>query len=161
MQKMRVSGDRAGRQARRRSAVWLVPNPTAETDVERSSAQPEILGALALDGASASVAAPVCVVIVEDSPNTARLLSRALGPATSAARPAITLIDASQPGADGAEVYRQTRAMSQTRASHIIFITTTTALELSARGVDGGVLLRAPFDIEQVVALVDALVGEH
>ncbi|MDE3230351.1 MAG: response regulator transcription factor, partial [Chloroflexota bacterium] len=159
MQKMRAPGDRAGRQARRRSAVWLVPNPTSEVDADLNSAQPEILGALALDGTRESAAAPICVVIVEDAPDTARLLSRALGPAASATRPAITLIDASQPGADGAEVYRQTRALSQTRASHIIFITTSTALELSARGVDGGVLLRAPFEVEQVVALVDALVG--
>lgn len=155
MQKMRTSGDRPGRPTRRRSAVWLVPNPTAEAATHLASEEPRIVGALALDGSAAPGAAPACVVIVEDAPHTARLLRRAL---ESTATPVVTLIDASQLGADGAEAYRRARAASQSSPTHVLFITATTALELSARGVDGGVLLRAPFEIEQVIALIHELI---
>ena len=114
------------------------------------------MGALALDGAAVPHLAPTCVVIVEGAPHTARLLRRALEPVASSA---VILIDASQPGVDGAEAYRQARSMAPAPARFTIFITSATALELSARGVDGGVLLRAPFEIEHVVALVNDLIG--
>jgi DNA-binding response OmpR family regulator len=146
---------------------------------------PQIVGALALvedpDIATTPVAtpAPACVLIVEDDPQVAGLLRRALeleghedwsidilsdGRAAlmraQEAAPRIVLLDVRLPDMDGAEVYRRLRASPATRGCQVVFLTASSSLDLSLRGVDGGVLLRKPFDIEQVITLVSTLLQE-
>jgi DNA-binding response OmpR family regulator len=119
------------------------------------------------------------VLIVEDDPQVAGLLRRALeleghadwsidilsdGRAAlmraQQAAPSIVLLDVRLPDMDGAEVYRQLRSAPATQRCQVVFLTASTSLDLSLRGVDGGVLLRKPFDLEQVIALVTALLQE-
>lgn len=180
-----IAAGRAGRQARRRSAVWLVPPAIQDETTLRPDQVPQTVGALALDEsgeyAGMVVAAPAhaCVLIVEDDPHLASLLRRALeleghtdwsidiitdGRAAlmraQEATPNLVLLDVGLPDMDGAEVYRRLRASAATRDSQIVFLTASTALDLSVRGVEGGILLRKPFDIEQVISLVTALLDE-
>jgi DNA-binding response OmpR family regulator len=42
----------------------------------------------------------------------------------------------------------------------VVFLTAASSLDLSVRGVDGGVLVRKPFDVQQVIALVGALLED-
>ncbi len=158
-----ISAGRAGRQARRRSGVWLVPPPAQDEPIPLAASQlPQIVGALALDEAAeyavdvASVSAPACALIIEDDSHTVGALRRALAEVA----PAIMLLDARQPDVDGAEVYRRLRASPATRNCQAIFLTASTAFDLSARGVEDGIVLRKPFDVEQVITLVTALLEE-
>ncbi len=180
-----VSINRAGRQGRRRDTVWLVPTVPAEDALQRANLPPKTVGALALaeQASPVSVApaahSPACVLIVEDDPHVAGLLRRALeleghtdwsidisaNGRTALTRaqqsaPRIVLLDVRLPDMDGAEVYRRLRSTPETQGCQVVFLTASTALDLSVRGVDGGVLLRKPFDVEQVVALVSALLQE-
>ncbi len=177
---------RVGRQARKRSAVWLVPNTTQDLSAQLTNQDPLSIGALALDedtdfapGAHASQA-PGCILIVDGDPHIAHQLRRALKlgaevdwavevatdghltllrPHNTA--PAIALIDTVNLGLDGVEVYHRLRALPQTHASNIIFITSANALELSAHGVEAGILLRKPFKIDHAISLINALINEQ
>ena len=172
---------RAGRQARRRGTVWLVPDPARADTAPFAEQLPQVVGTLALAdetqfAGSAQAPAPACVLIVEDDPHVANLLHRALeleghtdwsidilsdGQAAltraQQATPNVVLLDVRLPDMDGAEVYRRLRATPATQDCQVVFLTASTSLDLSLRGVDGGVLLRKPFDVEQVIALVTAL----
>lgn len=191
MQKTQAPNDRSGgapnrltRQARRRGAVWLVPAPPATDTAPLTEHMAQVVGALALDaGAEEETianAAPTCVLIVEDDPHVARLLRSALelevhgnlaidiqpeGRAAltraQAIPPRLVLLDVQLPDMDGAEVYRRLRAAPATADCHVVFLTGSTSLDLSLRGVDGGLLLRKPFDVEEVIALVSALLQEQ
>lgn len=180
-----VMASRLGRQTRRRGQVWLVP-PTPQantTPVASQSAQ--IVGALALDEAPACdsalipTPAPACVLIVEDDPHVAALLRNAFelegrpewsidilpeGRAALAhaqqAAPSVVLLDVRLPDMDGAEVFRRLRETPGAEACQIVFLTAASSLDLSVRGVDGGVLVRKPFDVRQVIALVTDLLRE-
>ena len=193
MQKTQDSGERSGgtptgrfgRQSRRRGAVWLVPTTPQDEATSVTEQLPQTVGALALvedpDITTATVAttAPTCVLIVEDDPQVASLLRRALeleghtdwsidilsdGRAAlkraQQAAPSIVLLDVCLPDMDGAEVYRRLRASPTTRGCQVVFLTASSSLDLSLRGVDGGVLLRKPFDLEQVIVLVTTLLQE-
>lgn len=176
---------RLGRQSRRRGSVWLVPtNPQAEaTSVPSQTTQ--VVGALALDEAPACDAAiiatpaPACVLIVEDDPHIAALLRNAFElegrpewlidilpegrAALAQARqtaPRVVLLDVRLPDMDGAEVFRRLRETPGAEACQVVFLTASSSLDLSVRGVDGGVLVRKPFDVEQVITLVSALLKE-
>ena len=178
-----IAGGRAGRQARRRSGVWLVPPPVQDEAAPHPDQLPQSIGALALDHAdyapAAVTATPACVLIIEDDPHVAGLLRRALeleghddlaidiiadGRAAlmraQEAAPHLVLLDVRLPDIDGAEVYRRLHASPATRECQVVFLTASTALDLSARGVEGGILLRKPFDVEQVTALITALLDE-
>ncbi len=180
-----VMATRLGRQSRRRGSVWLVPtNPQAEaTSVPSQTTQ--VVGALALDEAPACDAAiiatpaPACVLIVEDDPHIAALLRNAFElegrpewlidilpegrAALAQARqtaPRVVLLDVRLPDMDGAEVFRRLRETPGAEACQVVFLTASSSLDLSVRGVDGGVLVRKPFDVEQVITLVSALLEE-
>lgn len=179
-----IPAGRAGRQARRRGAVWLVASPTRDDAAPFADSLPQIVGTLALAEeakftGAAEAPAPACVLIVEDDPRVAGLLRRALeleGHAdwsidilsdghtaltrAQQAAPNIVLLDMRLPDMDGAEVYRRLRASPATQGCQVVFLTASTSLDLSLRGVEGGVLLRKPFDVEQVIALVTALLQE-
>lgn len=180
-----VMPSRMSRQTRRRADVWLVPNPVQDDATHLANQAPQVVGALAL--VEAPVCEPVeikapahaCVLIVEDDPHVAGLLRRAFElegqahwsvdiiPSGRAAlmhvqetAPSIVLLDVALPDIDGAEVYRRLRANPQTQSCPVVFLTASTSHDLSVRGVDGGVLLRKPYDVEQVIMLVTALLQE-
>ena len=180
-----VMATRLGRQSRRRGSVWLVPTtPQAEaTSVPSNTTQ--TVGALALDEAPVCDAAviatpaPACVLIVEDDPHIAALLRNAFelegrpdwsidilpeGRAALAqaqqAAPRVVLLDVRLPDMDGAEVFRRLRETPGSEDCQVVFLTAASSLDLSVRGVDGGVLVRKPFDVEQVIALVGALLED-
>lgn len=73
--------------------------------------------------------------------------------------PDVVLLDVSLPDLDGAEVYRRLRSAPQTGGTRILFLTGDTAFELCRRGIHDGVLLRKPFDVEELVGLVRALLA--
>jgi CheY-like chemotaxis protein len=73
--------------------------------------------------------------------------------------PDVVLLDVSLPDLDGAEVYRRLRTAPQTSGTRILFLTGDTAFELCRRGIYDGVLLRKPFNVEDLVGLVRALLA--
>ncbi|GAC1451128.1 MAG: hypothetical protein PVSMB4_10750 [Ktedonobacterales bacterium] len=116
------------------------------------------------------------ILIVEDDPRTAGVLRSALElegdpdwgvevagegmhALEMAARtpPDVVLLDVRLPGLDGGEVYRRLRANPHARRTHVLFLTAGTSLDLYQRGIDDGVLLRKPFDVQELVGLVRAL----
>lgn len=180
-----AAASRLGRQARRRGAVWLVPSAPQAESTPLAAQRAQTVGALALveeaefEASPIATSAPVCVLIVEDDPHVAGLLRSALeleghddwaidilsdGRAAllraQQTAPRLVLLDVRLPDMDGAEVYRLLRATPGAERCHVVFLTASTSLDLSLRGVDGGVLLRKPFDVEQVIALVSALLQE-
>jgi DNA-binding response OmpR family regulator len=171
---------------RKRSAVWLVPNTMRHHSSQLASQGLQSIGSLALNNDAAfapdtrAAQAPACILIVEGDPHIANLLRRALKlgadvdwavevatdghltllrPRSTA--PAIALIDTVNLSLDGVEVYHRLRALPQAQASNIVFITSSTALELSARGVEAGFLLRKPFKVAHAISLITALVSER
>ncbi|HLY31019.1 MAG TPA: response regulator [Ktedonobacterales bacterium] len=72
--------------------------------------------------------------------------------------PQVVLLDVGLPGLeDGAEVYRRLRANPDTEATRVLFLTAATSHDLHQQGIDGGVLMRKPFDVQDVVRLVRAM----
>ena len=176
---------RLTRKPRRIGARWQAPEASHNNVTPLADSRTQTVGALALveqpqyEVATLAPAAPSCVLIVEDDPQVAGLLRRALeleghtdwaidispdGRAAllraQQAAPSLVLLDVRLPDMDGAEVYRRLRGAPATQQCPVVFLTASTSLGLSLRGVDGGLLLRKPFDVEQVVALVTALLQE-
>jgi CheY-like chemotaxis protein len=152
----------------------------------RLDPHPAVAGALALLESPAPTADPCLraiparhhILIVEDDPHTARVLrntfelegdsdwgvevaGEGLRALELAARtsPDVVLLDVRLPDLDGAEVYRRLRAGQQTGRARVLFITAFTSLDLYQRGIEDGVLLRKPFDVQELVALVRALLA--
>jgi CheY-like chemotaxis protein len=119
------------------------------------------------------------ILIVEDDPLTAGVMRNALelegdpdwsvvvaGEGARALElaagtpPDVVLLDVRLPGLDGGEVYRQLRASHSTGRTRVLFLTAGTSLDLYRRGIDDGVLLRKPFDVQELVRLVRALLAE-
>lgn len=122
------------------------------------------------------VAADQHILIVEDDSRIADVIRNALelegepGWAVHVARegrlaldvagstpPQVVLLDVGLPGIDGAEVYRRLRANPRTQDARVLFLTAATSLDLHQQGIEGGVLMRKPFDVQEVVSLVRAL----
>lgn len=177
--------NRMGKQARRRGTVWLIPNPPQDEALAASTPHPHTSGALALVAEPESITTPrressqTCVLIVEDDPHVSGLLRQALEleghtdwsidiltdgrtalRRAQTAAPKIILLDVRLPDMDGAEVYHRLRTNPATQACNVVFLTASTSLDLSLRGVDGGLLLRKPFDVDEVIGLVSAIVSE-
>jgi CheY-like chemotaxis protein len=131
----------------------------------------------------AAVPRPVAVrrhiLLVEDDPLTAGVVCNALelegdpdwGVAVAgegmralqlaaSTPPDVVLLDVRLPGLDGGEVYRRLRASRPTGHARVLFLTAGTSLDLYHRGIDDGVLLRKPFDVQELVSLVRALLAE-
>jgi DNA-binding response OmpR family regulator len=122
------------------------------------------------------VAARSTILIVEDDPHMARLIResielegepgwvvqsagaglRALELADSAP-PDVVLLDVYLPDLDGAEVYRRLRESPATRTAQVLFLSSGTPAELWRHGITDGVLLRKPFDLRDLVAILRAL----
>jgi len=116
------------------------------------------------------------ILIVEDDPRVANVIRETLElegdpdwtietacegvralELAGAVQPDVILLDVRLPGLDGAEVYRRLRASQTTRGSRVIFLSAGTSLDLYKRGIEDGVLLRKPFDVQDLIALVHAL----
>lgn len=149
-----------------------------------SSQQPATAGALALLDPPAVEAAPArkpeaarrTILIVEDNPNMAELIRECIelegepdwtvqsaGAGLRALElagetpPDVVLLDVYLPDLDGAEVYSRLRESSATRGAQVLFLSAGTPAELWQHGITDGVLLRKPFDIRYLVAIVRAL----
>ena len=68
----------------------------------------------------------------------------------------LILLDVRLPGISGAEVHRRLRANPATRHLPIIFLSGATSFDLSVAGIQDGVLLRKPFQIPDLLAMVNA-----
>lgn len=68
----------------------------------------------------------------------------------------LILLDVRLPGISGAEVHRRLRARPETRHLPIIFLSGATSFDLSVAGIEEGVLLRKPFQIPDLLAMVNA-----
>jgi CheY-like chemotaxis protein len=118
------------------------------------------------------------ILIVEDDPGAAGFIREALeleGGAgwdihvapggqqaielASALPPEVVLLDMGLPDVDGAEVYRRLRANPITARARVLFLTAFTSLDLHQHGIDGGVLLRKPFDVQALAGLVRTLLA--
>lgn len=164
-------------------AVLEAPAPATLDPLDVSS--PLVSGALALLEAPAVEREPLVhampvrhrILIVEDDACTVDVLRTALeldgepdwGVESAsdglralelAARvpPDVVLLDVRLPGLDGGEVYRRLRASSN--RVRVLFLTAGTALDLARQGIEDGVLLRKPFQVPDLVALVRALLTE-
>lgn len=157
-------------------------------DMLDTAPQPAISGSLALltEPAVAPAVAPAPhpaaarrgILIVEDDPRTAQVLRTALElehvpgweievagegqrALELAARtpPDLVLLDVRLPGMDGAEVYRRLRAGPHGSRVRVLFLSAGTSLDLYQRGIEDGVLLRKPFDVQDLIGLVRALLA--
>lgn len=151
-------------------------------DMLDTAPQPAVSGSLALLTQPTVVPAQRVsatrrgILIVEDDPRTAHVLRSALelegepgweievaGDGMRALElaactpPELVLLDVRLPGIDGAEVYRRLRATPHGSRIHILFLSAGTSLDLYQRGIDDGVLLRKPFDVQDLIGLVRAL----
>ncbi len=115
------------------------------------------------------------ILIVEDDAKVAEVIRDALRLEGSGAWEALTarsgeealrmveaqpvdliLLDVRLPGISGAEVYRRLRAAPTTHRLPIIFLSGGTSFDLSREGVQEGILLRKPFNIPELLAVVRA-----
>jgi DNA-binding response OmpR family regulator len=71
--------------------------------------------------------------------------------------PDVLLLDVRLPGLDGGEVYRRLRASDPDGRTPVLFLSAATSLDLYRQGIDDGVLLRKPYDVQDLVELVRAL----
>ena len=72
-------------------------------------------------------------------------------------RPDAIVLDVRLPGLDGGEVYRRLRASDPDGRTPVLFLSAATSLDLYRQGIDDGVLLRKPYDVQDLVELVRAL----
>jgi CheY-like chemotaxis protein len=127
----------------------LAPRPVAarrhilivEDDAPTAEA---IRNALELDGD-----AEWCVTLARDGARALDLLSHS---GTD-----VLLLDVRLPGLDGGEVYRRLRASDSDGRTRVLFLSAATSLDLHRHGIDDGVLLRKPYDLQDLVELVRAL----
>jgi|GEM_PF-733877 len=68
----------------------------------------------------------------------------------------LVLLDVRLPGISGAEVYRRLRADPATRRLPIIFLSGVTSFDLSLEGIQEGILLRKPFNMQELLAMARA-----
>lgn len=146
------------------SAPPTAPAPAAETAPTNAPAPP------------LAVPEPLWrILIVEDDTKTAEVIQTALQLEGSGdwettiarsgeealqlleAQPVdLILLDVRLPGISGAEVYRRLRAAPATQRLPILFLSGSTSFDLYVEGIQEGILLRKPFNIPELVAMVRA-----
>lgn len=154
------------------------PSPAPEASPRDKAALPRAAFPEKEPPSSPSVAPPGAlrrILIVEDDAKVAEMIRAALrleGNGTWEIRTALTgeealnmvaaqpvdliLLDMRLPGISGAEVYRRLRAAPTTRRLPIIFLSGGTAFDLSLEGLQEGILLRKPFNVPELLAVVRA-----
>lgn len=162
--------------------TWHVTRLSARRPA--TSQQPATAGALALLDPPAVETAPArkpeaarkTILIVEDNPLMADLIRESIelegepewavqsaGAGLRALElagetpPDVVLLDVYLPDLDGAEVYSRLRESAATRDASVLFLSAGTPAELWRHGIMDGVLLRKPFDLRYLVAIVRAL----
>jgi DNA-binding response OmpR family regulator len=116
------------------------------------------------------------IAIVEDDPKVADLFAAALGyegrwrlrlfsdgqeaqvklPALGAN---LILLDVGLPNLDGVSLYKILRGHSDTKHTPIIVITGVHEWELHRMGLQPGLFLRKPFKIQELLLMIEALLG--
>jgi CheY-like chemotaxis protein len=112
------------------------------------------------------------VLVVEDDPTIARVLEEALqeegyvvetavdGQAVWSAlsvEPAVILLDINMPGMDGIQVARRLRADARTKRIPIILMSAAYRLRERAREAPVDALLPKPFDLTEMLTVVERL----
>ena len=117
------------------------------------------------------------IVIVEDDPNVVDLLHDSLQQANRNGRwtlqvftdgqeaknclpelgADLILLDVGLPNLDGASLYKILRGHSSTRHTPIIVITGSYEWELHRMGLRTGLLLRKPFNVQELLVMISAL----
>lgn len=73
----------------------------------------------------------------------------------------LVLLDVGLPHLDGGSLYKYLRGHSNTKHTPIIVITGSHDWELHRMGLQAGILLRKPFDIQELVSIIRALLPEE
>jgi CheY-like chemotaxis protein len=185
--RQKIRRDLAVHRVKRACARPLDPNagvtPLAAKRPNASS-QPATAGALALLDPPAVETAPTrkpaaarkTILIVEDDLRLAGLIRAGLElegepewavqsagagrhalELAGASVPDVVLLDVYLPDLDGAEVYNRLRESPATRGARVLFLSACTQPDLWQRDIEDGVLLRKPFDVRELVAIVRAL----
>ena len=182
MRKGTETFERGARRGRREQAVWLLARETAPTTTTRTIST---TGVLALDETPLETRVEAqqhhCALIVDRDPALAEALARALQArfdparrvrfvrdsralsATSHAPAAeITVIDASATNADVVESFHRLRSAPGMENAEAIFITPSAmTYQLSQFGVNGGIVLRQPQRLDDIVNLVSESLAER
>ena len=165
----------------RPNAASRVPDRTS-IELLDTAPLPAISGTLALVTEPAAIptrrhiATRQSILIVEDDPRAAGALRNALeleGESTwqievacdggealefaARTQPDLVLLDIRLPDIDGAEVYRRLRATSRGHRARVLFLTAGTSVDLYQRGIEDGVLLRKPYDVQDLIGIVRAM----
>jgi DNA-binding response OmpR family regulator len=118
------------------------------------------------------------IAIVEDDPHLAAMLSDMLkffgqwrlqifsdGQTAKDQLPelgaALILLDVGLPNLDGGSLYKILRGHSSTKNTPIIVITGIHDWELHRMGLQAGLLLRKPFDLQELLTIIRALLPEE
>ena len=75
-------------------------------------------------------------------------------------RPDMILLDMTLPGLDGVSLYRMLRARRETATTPILIVTASHEWELQRVGLEPGQLLRKPFDLDDLLLAVEALLQD-
>lgn len=73
----------------------------------------------------------------------------------------LVLLDVGLPGLDGGSLYKYLRGHSNTKNVPIIVITGSHDWELHRMGLQAGILLRKPFNIQELINIIRALLPEE
>jgi DNA-binding response OmpR family regulator len=73
----------------------------------------------------------------------------------------LILLDVGLPGLDGVSLYKFLRGHSNTKQTPILVITGSHDWELHRMGLQTGLLLRKPFDIHELVGIIQALLSDE
>jgi len=71
----------------------------------------------------------------------------------------LILLDMTLPGLDGVSLYRLLRGHHKTKETPIIVITASYGWELRRMGLSAGLLLRKPFEMRELLLMVQALLA--
>ena len=73
----------------------------------------------------------------------------------------LVLLDVGLPNLDGGSLYKYLRGHSNTKNTPIIVITGSHDWELHRMGLQAGILLRKPFNMQELVSIIRALLPEE
>ncbi|GLV57857.1 hypothetical protein KDH_46920 [Dictyobacter sp. S3.2.2.5] len=73
----------------------------------------------------------------------------------------LVLLDVGLPGLDGGSLYKYLRGHSNTKNMPIIVISGSHDWELHRMGLQAGILLRKPFNMQELVSIIRALLPEE
>ena len=73
----------------------------------------------------------------------------------------LILLDVGLPNLDGGSLYKILRGHSNTRRTPIIVITGSHDWELHRMGLQSGILLRKPFNMQELIRIIRALLPEE